>query len=151
MILDERTEFADAGAIDTTGVGYAVLGDVIDLGAAGELNVPEGAFLHINIDTAVTSDSSATVQFALVSDSTSSTIGDSTATPAVHLLTDAIAKATLVAGYTVVSTPLPRSGNYRRYLGVEARIGTYAVSAGKANAFLTWNPPAQKAFPDASN
>lgn len=147
MILDERTEFADATAIDTTGTDTDILGDVLDTGGDG-LNDVDGLYLVIQIDTAVTSAGSATVQFHLASDAQAAIAVDGSAT--YHWSSAALPKATLVAGYQVCAIELPK-GTYERYIGVLTTVGTAAVTAGKVNAFLTNDPKSWKAFPDATN
>lgn len=145
MILDERSEFADAVAVTAT----AVVGDVIDLGAVPtlrDLGNGQPLYLVLQVDTAATASGDATVTFSLESDST-----DNLATSAtVHVATTAIPKATLVAGYTKV-IPLPIEGTYERYLGVRATVATGPLTAGKFNAFLTLDPTGWRAYPDADN
>lgn len=149
MILDERTEFADATSmINNAGATY-VLGDVIDISNAAAvtdgINDVDELYLVIGIDTDVAaSGGAATVQFKLVSDSTAAL----TSAPTTHWSSDAIAKGTLVAGYQVVELELPK-GTYQRYLGVTYTIATNNLTAGKANAFLTPAPTTQRSFPDA--
>ena len=146
MILDERNEFADATALSTSGTGRALVGDVIDLGAANELNDVDDLFLVIQVDTTVTSGGAATVSFELVSDDAAAIATDGSAT--VHHATADIGKADLVAGYTVCQVALPK-GISERYLGILQNVGTAALTAGAINAFLTMGPVTQKSFPDA--
>jgi hypothetical protein len=146
MILDERNEFADATALSTAATGRALVGDVIDLGAATR-DIGNGAplYLVIQVDTAVTSEGSATVSFELASDAGASIATDGGAT--VHFATGAIPKATLVAGYTAVAVALPM-GTYERYLGILQNVGTAALTAGKVNAFLTHDVSKWTAYAD---
>jgi len=149
MILDERTEFADATALSTAGTGRALVGDVIDLGAVSQdIGTGEPMYLVIQVDTAVTSAGAATVKFELSSDAQAAIATDGTAT--VHVATADIAKATLVAGYLVVAVQLP-PGAYERYLGIVQNVGTAALTAGKVNAFLTHDISKWVAYPDAVN
>lgn len=146
MILDERNEFADATALSTAGTGRALVGDVIDLGGTSQdIGNGEQLYLVIQVDTAVTSAGSATVQFELASDASASIATDGTAS--VHYTSAAVAKATLVAGYTVAAVALP-NGTYERYLGILANVGTAALTAGKVNAFLTRDVAKWVATPD---
>ena len=142
MILDERSEFADATALSTAATGLALVGDVIDLGTDG-INEVDGIEFYVNIDTAVTSGGSATVSFVLASDAQAAIAVDGSAT--VHFQSAAIAKATLVAGYTAVAVKLPK-GQYERYLGILQNVGTAALTAGKINSGLTPLDPSWKAF-----
>jgi hypothetical protein len=146
MILDSRNEFADATALSTAATGLALVGNVIDLGTDG-INDVEDMYLVVQIDTAVTSAGSATVAFTLASDAQAAIAVDGSAS--VHTTTAAVAKASLVAGYTVCQISLPK-GQYERYLGILQNVGTAALTAGKVNAFLTPNPVTAKAFSSPS-
>lgn len=147
MIMDELLEFLDAGSLNTGSAGSYLIGDVIDLGSASRnIGASDGLWLVIQVDTAVTSGGSATVQFHLVSDDSASIATDGSAS--YHFSTAAIAKATLVAGYQVCAVKLP-SGTYERYLGILQTTGTAALTAGKVNAFLTADVPVTIAYPDA--
>lgn len=146
MILSKRTEFADATALSTAATGLALVGDVVDLGTDG-INDVDNVYLVIGVDTAVTSSGAATVEFQLVSDAQAAIAVDGSAS--VHYKSAAIAKADLVAGYTAVRVELPK-GQYERYLGVIANVGTTALTAGKVNAFLTPLSVTAKAFPSPS-
>ena len=142
MILDERLEFADATALGTSGTGLQLVGDVIDLGTDG-INEVEDTEFYVQVDTAITSAGAATVAFSLASDAQAAIATDGSAT--VHYVTSAIAKATLVAGYQVCKIKLPK-GQYERYLGLLANVGTAALTAGKVNSGLTNMTPTWKAF-----
>lgn len=146
MILDKRTEFADATALSIAATGLALVGDVIDLGTDGINDVDE-VYLVVQVDTAVTSAGSATVEFQLASDAQAAIATDGSAS--VHFKSVAIPKASLTAGYTAVAVELPK-GQYERYLGILQNVGTAALTAGKINAFLTMVPVTAKAFPSPS-
>jgi hypothetical protein len=154
MILDERTEFADATSANTGAAGTYLVGDVVDTGIAGsstvanDLGLGDAAWLVIQVDTAFTSGGSATVAFHLASDAGASIATDGSAT--YHFSTSAIPVATLVAGYTVAAVRLP-SGNYERYLGILQTTGTAALTAGKFNAFVTNDFSRIRNYADASN
>ena len=152
MILDERTEFADATALNTGAAGTYNIGDVIDLqgqaiGTANltrDLGAVDPLWLVIRVATAATSGGSATGQFRLVSDD-SGTISTTTAT--VHYTSAAIPVASLTAGATVAVVQLP-SGSYERYLGIQQITGTAAFTAGAIDAFLTADPAIWRAYAD---
>lgn len=146
MIMDERTEFCDATALNTGAAGTYLIGDVIDTGGDG-LNDVDNLYLVIQVDTAVTSGGAATVQFQLASDAQAAIATDGSAT--VHAASAAIPKATLVAGYDALVVELPK-GTYERYLGILQVTGTAALTAGKVNAFLTPVKPTWKSFPQAA-
>ena len=149
MILDARTEIADAVALSTSATGRALVGSQIDLGTVTrDIGAGSQLYVVIQVDTAVTSGGAATVDFELVSDAQVAIAVDGTAT--VHAATGAIAKATLVAGHDVVIA-LPMGGTYERFLGVVQNVGTAALTAGKVNVFLTQEPSTWRAYADAVN
>ena len=152
MILDERTEFADAVTL-TTGTGTNNEGDIIDMGTGGvDAGQGQPVYVVIQVDTAMTSGGSATVQFSVVSDSTSTIATDGTQT--IHFLSDAFAVADMTAGATFVFA-LPVGFDdvaaYERYLAFQVVVGTAALTAGAVNAFLTLDPHGWTAHADASN
>lgn len=128
MIIDRFNEFSDAQAPDTVATHAST--NVIDMGAAGKIEaVPY--YLHIKVNTAVTSEGSATVAFLFQTDSV---VGFGSA---VTLWTSAaIAKATLVAGYEVIRLPI-NGLNLNRYVRVAYTVGTAALTAGAFDAFLS--------------
>ena len=145
MILDERTELADATALSTAGTGLALVGDVIDLSVARNIGNGRPVYLVIQIDTAVTSAGAATAGFVLASDAQAAIAVDGTATE--HVRTALIGKATLIAGYTfVIAVPPEGSQVYERYVGILQNVGVAALTAGKINAFFTTTPKAWKAL-----
>ncbi len=156
MILDERTEFADATALNTGAAGTYNLGDVVDL--QGQTISPnatrdpfcgeEVTYLVIQVDTTVTSGGAATVEFRLVSDNGPTIATDGSAS--LHYSTGPVALANLGAGKAVAIVPMP-IGQYERYLGVQQVTGVAALTAGKVNAFLTDTPSAFRAYADAQN
>ena len=147
MIMDERTEFCDATALNTGAAGSYLIGDVIDTGGDG-INFVDDLYLVITVDTTATSGGSATGQFHLVSDAAAAIAADGSAT--YHYSSGAIAVATLVAGYKVAVVRLP-AGTYERYVGILQTTGTAAFTGGAVNAFLTPNVDQWKAFADAAN
>lgn len=154
MILDERNEFADAVSV-AAAAGTALIGDVIDLGAASrDIGAGQPVWLVIQTDTEIiTGGAAGTVEFRLVSDSTA----DLATSPTTHLSTgtlvtdDAAANdARLNAGGLIYAGVLPQGAVYERYLGILTVTGTTTTTAGKINAFLTFDaPPTQRAYPDA--
>lgn len=140
MILDERTEFADAVSV-AGAAGTAILGDVIDLGVAGrDIGAAEHLFFDITVDTAiVTAGSAGTIRFQLVSAPTATI----TTNTVVHYDSGPIATGAAAAGLTTTGAMLaqiglPMRGNvYSRYLGVLVIVGTTSISAGAVSAFLT--------------
>lgn len=158
MILDERTEFADAASV-AAAAGTALIGDVIDLGATtpGDLGVGLGElYLVITTDTSIiTGGNAGTISFALASDAQAAIATDGSATT--HFSTGSIVTdgddanaAVLDAGGVICAVKLPMQGAvYERYLGILCTIGTTTVTAGKINAFLTKDVSRWSAYPDA--
>lgn len=156
-ILDERTEFCDATALNTGGVATYNIGDVIDthgpeIGFSSSLNVTTdlGADrpLYLVISVATTAaGASAVGQFRLVSDNIAT---PDTSTATVHYTSAAIAMATLVAGYRIAVVQLP-SGSYERYLGVQQITSGAAFSAGAVDAYLTNDPGIWRAYSNNVN
>lgn len=148
MILDERTEFGDEASLIGDAATTYILGDVIDLGSTPtlrDLANGEPIYLVVRISTAVlAAGGAANVTFRLASDSTANLA----TSPTIHLNSGALAKGTLVAGYTVFAVALPQ-GSYERYLGVTYTPDTNATTAGKADAFLTKDIAKWVALPDA--
>jgi len=148
MIIDSLLEFCDAEAL-TAGTGRQLVGDVIDLGATPQ-DLGDGETLYLVLQPAtVISGSSSTISFELASDAAAAIATNGTAT--VHVLTPAIAEATLVAGYTrVFALPSGQNNEYERYLGIIANVGVATVT-GAINAFLTKDVSRIKMYPDGAN
>ena len=142
MILDERTEFCDAVALNTGGAGSYLLGDVIDLGEAKDLGNSDPLYLVVQVDTTATSGGSATGVISLVTDDNASL-----SSPAVVVSSKAWAVADMTAGRTLMVVQLPMEGTaYERYLGIQQTTGVAAFTAGKINAFITQSPARWKAY-----
>lgn len=156
MILDERTEFADAVSV-AAAAGTALIGDVIDSEVVRDLGNGQPVYLVITTDTEIiTGGVAGTIKFQLVSDAQAAIATDGSAT--VHIDTgdfvtdDAAANdAQLNAGGVIACIALPLEGNvYERYLGILAIIGTTTVTAGKINAFLTLDPHKWQSYPEGA-
>lgn len=152
MILDERTEFADATSVGTPNNTTVNVGDIINTEVARNIgNSGRQLYLVIQVVAAITSGGAATVSFLLSSDGTSTIAVDGNQT--IHWESDVIPKATLVAGYTLV-VPLPPEGSnaYEQYLAFQVRENAgQALNGGTVNAFLTLDPPQHRSYPDAVN
>ena len=154
MILDERSEFCDAVSCIQAASTVALIGDVMDLGAAGENQgtVEPPLFLVITVDTEFASANSNPTSFKLVSDAQAALAVDGTASE--HIVSPLLAAGAtqFPAGRRFVFA-LPSPGvAYERYLGVLLTTGAGAsgITAGKINAFLTKDAGAAfKAYPDA--
>lgn len=158
MILDERTEFADAVSV-AAAAGTALIGDVIDLGATHrDIGNGQPLYLVITTDTEIiTGGSAGTVKFQLASDAAAAIATDGSAT--VHIdtgtfVTDdsAANDAQLNAGGVIFCGPLPLEGKvYERYLGILCVTATTTTTAGKVNAFLTLDPYKWMAYAEGAN
>lgn len=148
MILDERTEFCDATALNTGAAGTYLLGDQIDSSVVRDLGNGQPIYLVITVDTLPTSGGSATAQFTLASDDSASLATNGTAS--VHFVTKAFAISEMAAGTVLAAVALPAQGvAYERYLGILQTTGTAAFTGGKINAFLSTDVARWKAYADA--
>lgn len=152
MILDTYNQFADATSV-AAAAGTALIGDVIDLGAASaDIGNGQPLYLVIQTDTEIiTGGNAGTIEFRLASDSTANLA----TSPTVHFSTgslvtdDAAANdARLNAGGVIAAVALPM-GTYERYLGILCVTATTTTTAGKINAFLTTDVAKWVAMPDA--
>lgn len=143
MILDERTEFADALTV-VGAAGTILLGDVYDLGIpARDIGAAEHLFFTVTVDTGIiTAGVAGTLRIQLVSDAQAAIATDGSAT--VHWDSGSMATGAaganplLAAGKMLAQTGLPLSGPiYERYLGVLVTVGTTATTAGAISAFMT--------------
>tara|TARA_R110002074_G_scaffold92638_1_gene202266 strand:- start:1216 stop:1656 length:441 start_codon:yes stop_codon:yes gene_type:complete len=146
MFMDERNEFSD-GQTCANAASTVLSTNVIDSSVARDLGNGQPVYLVIQIDTTVTSDGAALIQFRLRSDAAAA-IHATTSTA--HVDTGAIPKATLVAGYTQV-IPLPMGTTYERYIGVQHIVSAATTTAGTYSAFLTLDPTGWTAYADATN
>ncbi len=150
MYVDNNLEFADATSVGTPNSTTVNVGDIIDLGVARDIGAGEPMYLVVQVTTALTSGGSATVRAKLVSDSTETIAvnGDQTE----HATSDSIAVATWAIGYQLILPLPPESPPYERYLAFQLEEDAgQALTAGNVNAFLTPNPRAYQAYPDAVN
>lgn len=158
MIMDERNEFADAVSV-AAAAGTALIGDVIDLGAAHrDIGAGEPLYLVINVDTEIiTGGAAGTVKFQLASDAQAAIATDGTAT--IHFDTgtfvtdDAAANdSQMNAGGVIAVVALPMEGHvYERYLGILCVTATTTTTAGKINAFLTPDVAKWSAYAEGAN
>lgn len=157
MIMDDYLEFADAVSV-AAAAGTALIGDVIDLGSVHrDIGNGKQVWLVISTDTEIiTGGTAGTVKFQLVSDAQAAIATDGSAT--VHIDTgtfvtdDAAANdSQLNAGQYIYIGPVPMEGKvYERYLGILCVTATTTTTAGKINAFLTYDPPTKDpAYPKA--
>lgn len=156
MWLDERNEFADAASV-AAAAGTALIGDVIDLGAAHrDIGNGKTVYLVITVDTEIiTAGAAGTLQFILASDAQAAIATDGSAT--VHYASKAFVTDDAAAndpqmnvGGVPVCVAIPLEGPvYERYLGILAVTATTTTTAGKINAFLTLDPTGWQSYADA--
>ncbi len=123
MFIDYENEFSSDQAVTATAAStnYINFGDAKDHAKGNPL------MLEVVVTQTVTADGSATVTFALESDSTS------TFTPDVSFpLSGAIGKAVLVAGYVVYRGAIPQG--LLQYAQVKYTVATGPLTAGKFSA-----------------
>lgn len=157
MIIDERTEFADAASV-AAAAGTALIGDVIDLGTvARDIGQGQAAWLVITCATSIiTGGTAGTVQFKLSSDAQAAIATDGTATDhyaSKLFVTDDDIPNELDAGEVILAIPLPVEGPvYERYLGILCVTATTTTTAGAINAFITLDPPrTDRLYNDGAN
>lgn len=141
MIIDKELQFAD-GTWAPTALGDNISPNVLDTGPLGgvpnanggrDLGEGEELYLVLSVKTAVTSAGAATVDFRLRTDSAA----NGTTSPVDLVASGAIAKAALVAGYRV-ALKLP-AATYKKYIMVDANIGTAVLTAGAFEAEIVKN------------
>jgi hypothetical protein len=140
MFIDKQntlcTDQAVTAAADTT--------DYIDLSVARAIGVGTKLQLCVTCTQTCTAAGSATVQFQLQSDDNTSF-----SSPTVVLETDAIPKATLVAGYQFFM-PIPQTFN-EQYLNMHFNVATGPLTAGKFTVQLVDGTQANTAYPKGVN
>lgn len=132
MILDERTEFCDATALNTGGAGSYLLGDHIDTSIARDLGNGKDVEFVVSVDTTATSGGSATLTVNLITSANSDM-----SSPTVIVGSPTFALAAITAGTTLFRVQIPASANWARYVGVQQVTGTAAFTGGAVSAFLT--------------
>lgn len=138
MILDKQTRLADEQAVTAA----AATTNYYDASAARDLGIHDGPLqVVITCTETVTSGGASTVQFQLQCDDNTSFSSAKTV-----VQTDAIAKATLVAGYQLF-LPVP-IGLDERYLQVYFNVATADLTAGKFTVDITPSVQKNKAYSD---
>ena len=140
MIMDLELIFGNNWAPTAIGDNFST--NVLDVGPLGVIPISntttdlhsEGMTLEIFVQQTVTSVGAATVEFRLVTDTQTSMASNSTLSSS-----GVIPKANLVAG-TSLRFPLP-SGIYKKYVAINANIGTAVLTAGQFQAKFVQNSP----------
>jgi hypothetical protein len=123
--LDNNAVLSDAQAVTSTAAStksYDAATALRNIGSGNEID------LVITTTTTCTAAGAATVTFALQDSPDNSSFTDVVVTPA-------IAKATLVAGYEALRITLPRT--LQRYIQVNYTVATGPLTAGNFTAYLT--------------
>lgn len=125
MYIDRQNLFGQDQAV----TGSAATTDYIDLGAARDIGNGERPEILVLCTEAVTAAGAATVTVALQSDDNASF-----SSPANLVLSDAIPKASLVAGAQVLRVPVPYGTE--RYLRLFYTVVNGPLTAGKFTSGL---------------
>ena len=158
MIFDSRNEFADAVSV-AAAAGTALIGNVIDTGSAHrDMGQGKTLYLVLTTDTEIiTAGVAGTLKFQLVSDAQAAIAVDGTATVHVDTGTFATGAANandpkFNAGGIIACIALPAEGKvYERFIGVLAITATTTTTAGKINAFLTYDPVGWQTYAEGIN
>lgn len=126
MILDKHSILSDAQAVTTAEETAST--NVIDFGAE---HVGYGQKVLCTVNTTVAASGGA----ANVTFKVQSSAAENMGTPTNHYTSAAIAKATLVAGYSVFEVILPYE--VKRYVNVTYTPDTNNLTAGKFNAWVS--------------
>ena len=145
MIMDKNEEFSSAQTL-IVGTGDTVSTNILDTNPTGIPSTPqnhdegigEEVYLNIRIGTAVAS-ATGTLQLVLQTDDNSSF-----SSPKEFPLNAALAAASYPANTFVYQGRLPIG--LERYLRVVYRVATAALTAGTADAFLSKDTQANRAY-----
>lgn len=159
MISDKELMFEDNVALTATRIST----NVYDLGPLGtsvaradsgitventgyDLGAGEPLFIFIMVDQDddFASAGASTLTITLESDSTA----DLATSPTVHWTSEAIAKATLVKGYTI-KVPMPVGVQFEQYVGLRFTVAVADFTAGKLTAGIVKDVTLRKEYGSA--
>jgi len=148
MWMDKYLEFSVDQDLDAE-VSTILSTSQVDLSVVRDIGAGVPLYLVMVVTEAFTDGGdAATLEVRLVSDDTA-TIHASTST--LHFSSGAMLKAKLPIKAKFI-WPLPWEGNaYEQFIGVNYVIATAGFDAGWVTTFITSDPSAWKAYPDASN
>lgn len=140
------TDFNLTLSVSQAVTASAVSGNTIDLGVARDIGAGEELNIYVNVEVSAAAAGAATVNFQVIT-SAAANLGS----PTIIGQTDAIPKASLVAG-TTFAIPIPRSYINKlgqRYLGLQYTVGTGPLTAGTFSAGVIIDAPdsGQKNYP----
>lgn len=149
MILDDRLEFLDNGAVNTGGAGTYVLGDQVDLGPQRRNigGMDQALYLVLSVGMTGLVGTTGTIAFQLVSADNAAL----TTNPIVHAQTAAFATTassatTTLRPGTVLAVMQVPSDLYRQFVGIRQVTATAATTGGTIDAFLTDDPAVWRAY-----
>lgn len=134
MITDANLTLSASQAVTAT----AFSTNTIDLGVNRDIGAGEELNIYVNIEQTATAAGAATVNFQIVTSAAANL-----STPTIIGQTDAIPKASLVAG-TQITIPVPRSFINKlgqRYFGLQYTVGTGPLTAGIFSAGVVIDLP----------
>ncbi|KPU94704.1 hypothetical protein APR50_10500 [Variovorax paradoxus] len=134
MILDNQAIYANAQAITSTGDTAST--NSYDHGPGNSGPGAGDLWLVVKTNAAFTSGGAGTLQAVLQDSADNSSFTD------VLVVTPALALAALGANKTIAQVRFP--GNLRRYTRVAWRVGTAAMTAGTASAFVVLDTDIQQ-------
>lgn len=153
-MIDKLATFCTATSVAAS-AGTALIGSQIDtLTLTSRPGAGQPVYLVILATTEIiTAGNAGAIQFKLASDATASVATDGSATDICTSLTyvtddDAANSAQLNVGGVIVCQPIDLR-RAERYLGILCVTTTTTTTAGAITAFLTTNPAAYLAYPNA--
>lgn len=127
MLTDSLLQFSSAQAVTAS----AVSTNTVDLSQARDLGPGEELNISVSVDTTATAAGAATVNFQVITSAAANL-----SSPTIIMQTDAIPKASLVAGARF-DLPIPHQTLValgQRYLGVQYTVATGPLTAGAFSA-----------------
>lgn len=124
MYVDALLMMSNAQAVTSSAASSSVIDTLAAADAYGSL-----AWVHVAVQTAVTADGAATVQFEI-----QTSADEAFGSYDTLAITGAIGKATLVAGYRPLSFQLPLG--VKRYLRAYYTVATGPLTAGKFDCMI---------------
>lgn len=134
MLTDANLTLSASQAVTAS----AVSANTIDLGVARDIGAGEELNIYVNVEVGATASGAATVNFQVIT-SAAANLGS----PTIIGQTDAIPKASLVAG-TTFAIPIPRSFINKlgqRYLGLQYTVTTGPLTTGTFSAGVIIDAP----------
>jgi hypothetical protein len=125
MHIDKENTFTATA----TALTASTTSSIIDVGSVTDIGVGCPLYVYASVHTALTSGGSSTLTAVLETSS-----DEAFTSPVTLATTGSVAKASLVAGYTIFNQAVPQGA--LRYLRVKYTVGTADFTAGKVSAFL---------------